>query len=210
MTLPSYAEIMEGRVSRRNWRKSECAQWGITYPPPAGFPNRLYPQTSDLGMLIPCTRGLAALVDPQDYDRLADFYWVAMNGGRPGRAGYFQPIRQLPGKVGVISMGREILQPEDGFEVDHINGDPFDNRRSNLRLCTHAQNVANRRKFTGCSSGFKGVIRHGNRWRSVIHCNGIRKDIGSFATQEEAARAYDKFARQMHGEFALLNFSEAA
>jgi hypothetical protein len=98
----------------------------------------------------------------------------------------------------------------DRRTVDHINGDPLDNRRSNLRICTRHENMANRGPGIRNNSGFKGVYLNQikTRWNAEIRAKGGHKHIGCFATAEEAARAYDTAARAIHGEFAYLNFPE--
>lgn len=91
--------------------------------------------------------------------------------------------------------------------VDHVNLDKLDNRRSNLRAATMGQNMANTRKKTGLSSKYKGVSFSvlNKNWRARIKKQGKEIWIGAFHTQEEAARAYNKSARALFGEFALLN-----
>lgn len=208
----TYDQVMRGRTTRRNFSKRECAAWGIDYPPPLGFPNRLYPQTEEGVCLIPCSRGFVARVDPEDYDLVADSIWVSANGARPGRADYFQPVKNIiiDGRRSALSMGRTIMPPPEGLQIDHINGDPFDNRRANLRHCTADENKRNRRAFVNGVSGFKGVLRHGNLWRAVIHIDKRRIDLGGFRTEAAAAAAYDAAAAKLHGDFAKLNFGEAA
>ena len=92
-------------------------------------------------------------------------------------------------------------------QLDHINGEPSDNRITNLRLATESQNKANRRRSKRNSTGFKGVSF---RKRDHIYSAQIRKDkktmwLGSYKSPEEAHRAYAKAAKEMHGEFARLN-----
>lgn len=99
-------------------------------------------------------------------------------------------------------------KPPVGFETDHKNGNPLDNRRSNLRNVTHSQNGMNGRKHCDTVSRFKGVIWHPGRkrWRAKIRANGKRKYLGHFVSPIEAAKAYDLAAKKFFGEFARLNF----
>lgn len=88
--------------------------------------------------------------------------------------------------------------------IDHVNGDRSDNRFSNLRLATHAENMCNRPKPRTNTSGYKGVswCRRDRRWRVKIKVNGQHHHIGRFATQDEAHAAYCEAAKKLHGEFA--------
>jgi hypothetical protein len=80
-------------------------------------------------------------------------------------------------------------------DVDHINGNPADNRWSNLRLATRAQNMWN-------VSGASGAYFQNGRWFASIKVNGVKKSLGGYSTKEEAAAAYTKAKRELHGEFA--------
>ncbi len=87
--------------------------------------------------------------------------------------------------------------------IDHRDGNPSNNRWSNLRRATISQNNANRRVHRNNKCGFKGVVRnHIGRWCAAIYKNGRRYHLGSFATAEEAHAAYVTAARKLHGEFA--------
>jgi hypothetical protein len=148
---------------------------------------------------LPISRGLEVLLDEADFVNLSRYRWSAlMRGGVPYAA------RWVGGKV--LTMHRVILEAPVGIQVDHINNDSLDNRRENLRLCTQAENLRNRRSRVGASR-FKGVSPAGMKWRADIRLNGRAKYIGTFPTEEEAARAYDAKASEIYGEFASLNFS---
>lgn len=109
---------------------------------------------------------------------------------------------------------RLILNAPPGVQVDHENGDPLDNRRSNLRLCNRYQNAMNRGPSRYNKIGLKGVTKHptksGGNYRAQIRSNGSWLSLGRFKTAEEAARAYDAAALIHHGEFARLNFPVGA
>ncbi len=90
--------------------------------------------------------------------------------------------------------------------IDHINRNPADNKWDNLRLANKSQNAHNTGPQKNNTSGYKGVFRSGkNRWRSQILINGNFMHLGSFETKKEAARAYNKAAKQYIGEYAKLN-----
>ena len=147
---------------------------------------------------IPLTKGRVSLVDDEDYERLSRWCWQVTNG---------YPSRST--RAGTIYMHREIMRPAPGRQVDHINHDRLDNRRVNLRVCTVSENQGNQlaRRRT---SRFKGVsfCRAHRRWRAHITAGGRSRALGSFSSEEAAARAYDTAARQYFGEFASLNFPE--
>jgi hypothetical protein len=87
--------------------------------------------------------------------------------------------------------------------VDHIDGDGLNNRRSNLRVCTHAQNRLNVGKRKSNTSGLKGAFwsKDKSRWESYITFNHTRRFLGRFETAAEAHAAYVNAAKALHGEF---------
>lgn len=89
-------------------------------------------------------------------------------------------------------------------EIDHINMNRDDNRIGNLRLVTRSQNKCNTRARSDNRVGLKGVYKRDDRdcWRASITLNGVRKDLGAFATPEQAHAAYCEAAKSVHGEFA--------
>ncbi len=111
-----------------------------------------------------------------------------------------------------LRMHRVLMDALPGLEVDHINGDPLDNRLVNLRICSHAENCRNMRSNRGVSK-YKGVRlrkhRHTSTWYAEIKYNYKSCYLGSFSTEEAAARAYNKKALELFGEFALLNIIES-
>lgn len=158
---------------------------------------------------IALTRGYVALVDDEDFDWLSRWKWIVHTHPR----GYDTALRCVPAAEGggQVKMHRAILGARPGLVVDHINGNTLDNRRCNLRLCTHAENMRNRRPHKNNAVGFKGVNLHANgSYVARIRADGRNVRLGTFACPVEAARAYDAAARRFHGEFARLNFPEAA
>lgn len=106
-----------------------------------------------------------------------------------------------------------IMDCPQGYQVDHINGNRLDNRKKNLRICTHQQNQFNKpkRKNTGVSK-YKGVFKHYLRkkkrymWGARITVSGKNSYDTWFLSERKAAQAYDRLAVKHHGEFARLNF----
>jgi hypothetical protein len=104
-----------------------------------------------------------------------------------------------------LHLHRVLTSTPDGFEVDHINGDGLDNRRANLRVVTHAQNIHNNRGYS--KSGYKGVTwcRLTARWRAKIQVAGVTQHLGRFDDPWTAAEAYNDAARAAFGDHAYLN-----
>ena len=109
-----------------------------------------------------------------------------------------------------LPMHRLIMDAPKGMDIDHINGNPLDNRKSNLRICTRAENMRNRGAQKNNTSGYKGVgwCKHRKKWHAQIKHNGKQIYIGRYKDKEEAARAYDAKAKELHGEYAHLNFPD--
>lgn len=144
--------------------------------------------------LIPLTQGKYAMVDNEDFDRVKDINWHFT------KQGYASSYT-----VGL--MHRFIMNAPDNLDIDHIYHDKLDNRKSQLRLAKHCQNMSNSRHRKGTSK-YKGVNWDitKNKWVSGIMLNYKRIHIGYFTDEEEAAKAYDKKALELFGEFAYLNF----
>lgn len=154
---------------------------------------------------IQLTKGLVAVVDNDDLLMLSKHKWAALTN----------KISRTQYAIGYIDrryvlMHRMIMgcTKGDGIEVDHIDGNGLNNRRSNLRLCTHSQNTKNTTKINGAGHGkFKGVYAHSKgRFRVMITVDRKPKHIGIFETAEDAARAYDRAVLVHYGEFARTNF----
>lgn len=157
---------------------------------------------------IPLSKGYVALVDDDDYERVSQFKWHAEVQRHTVYAK--RNLRRGGGGRTPERLHRFILRPPDGIAVDHIDGDGLNNRRENLRLATTNGNSQNRRKQTNNTSGYMGVSWHKVRgkWRAEIRVGGRAKHLGYYECPTEAAKARDKAAFELHGEFASLNFPD--
>lgn len=140
--------------------------------------------------------GMIAVVDDEDFDRVKNIPWH-LNGY--GNSSCYVIGSQ---KSQRIILHRFLMNAPRGTVVDHINGNPLDNRKENLRLCTIEQNARNTRTKKEC----RGVIERGDRFEARYYPKGVYKRIGLFDTREEALRAYDATVIKERGEFAPLNF----
>lgn len=151
---------------------------------------------------IPLTQGKFAIVDDSDYEELMRWKWCY----RSGYALRSEHVCMRDGKQiqKTILMHRVINKTPEALETDHINGNTLDNRKSNLRNATHAQNLRNQRQRNRNKSGFKGVSFEKRRslWRAVISFEGKYMHIGYYETARAASDAYKKAAAEYFGEFA--------
>jgi len=152
---------------------------------------------------IPLTQGFVALVDDEDYAVCSAMNWSI----RPNNYGTIYAMHWIgTEEASHISLHNFIMKPKYGEEVDHIDRNGLNCQRSNMRLATRSQNMANR-SSPGSSSGYRGV--YANRvgtWIAQIRHNGQLYNLGTYDTPEEAARVWDEAAKEKHGEFATLNF----
>lgn len=153
--------------------------------------------------LIRLTQGQIAKVDAEDFDRINQWKWCA-HWDRKARSFRAERGRRDNGKTVYVSMAREVMGHPEGLEVDHRFHDTLDNRKSQLRIATHAQNCHNQRRRRDNSSGHKGVcwVPSIGKWRVRITLHGKRKLIGEYLDKGDATAAAKNAAEEMHGEFA--------
>lgn len=155
---------------------------------------------------IQLTQGKVALVDDDMFHYLNQWKWGISSNGK----GTYYAVRfdySIKGVKLCIRMHRQIMNATKGYVVDHINQYTLDNRRINLRVCTHTQNLHNRHKNINNTSGFKGVgwCKTYEKWRAKIWLNSKCYHVGYYINLIDAARAYNAAAIKYHGEFANLN-----
>ncbi len=152
---------------------------------------------------IPLTRGKFAIIDDVDFVLISKHKWQAFRSFDK----YYATAKLPKGsKPSSIIMSRLIIR---GFaQVDHIDGNPLNNRRNNLRGCTHKQNQKNKRLSYKNTSGYKGISWNKTlkKWTFRIMSDGISTNLGNFMDIIDAALAYDEAAVRLHGSFCNLNF----
>jgi hypothetical protein len=148
---------------------------------------------------ITAVTGEAILVDDEDFASLSLHRWrVVYRETSTGRSPIYVG-------VGRKMMHRMVMNAKKGVCIDHRNGNVLDNRKENLRICSHAENMRNRAIHRNNSLGFKGVYKSRGRYRATIRCNGVKYELGSFDAAETAHAAYCAAAKRFHGEFARFS-----
>lgn len=172
-------------------RRAEKNRVGFLEPPPV-----------DGARWVSLGKGRFTLVDADLFERVNEHTWWH---GR--RSAYNQRGKKR------MSLHHFVTGIPEHVIIDHRNRDPLDNRRENLRIATLSQNGMNSRKRHHGgppTSKYKGVWwdKEKSKWAAMIRANKKAYALGRFTVEEEAARAYDRAAKRLHGEFALLNFLE--
>ena len=144
------------------------------------------------------SQGVKFFYDPEDEELVRRHTWVL------SKRGYI--ITSVNRKK--VCLHRMLIPADRGFDIDHINGDKLDNRRCNLRVCTHQQNTFNQKCRCTNTSGYMGVSKHkaANKYEAYINLSARKIYLGLYETAEEAARVRDRAALFYYGEFANLNF----
>lgn len=162
---------------------------------------------NDGAIQIPLSKDFLTLIDLIDAD-LAEYKWYTWENEKYQQHYAARNLRLDETKRRTQFMHRVILERildrplARNENVDHINGDQLDNRRSNLRLANHSENARNRGVTRRNKTGYKGVQWEHGKWSAYITHNYKLIYLGRFDTPEEAHDAYKKAAVELHGEFA--------
>jgi len=159
---------------------------------------------------IKLLHGEIALVDNEDYDVVMKYRWRTTKNKRGTTYATTTIWVKEKKSQTQLSMHKKIMgtPPRKGLMVDHKNRKTLDNRRCNLRWVTPTQNSFNSEKrTTNRHSKYKGVTFYPkrNKWKSSIMAYGKATFVGHFDSEIEAALAWNEKAKELHGEFAVLN-----
>lgn len=198
-----------------------CANCGVSFTHPsrnkrkycsvacAGYKPqpRIHRYRLDGSIEVGLTQGQVAIIDSEDAD-LLQINWYTMRIRR-----YSYAVRlamdAATKKKHALYLHRVILtrildrELQEGELCDHIDGDTLNNRRNNLRVASHADNMQNSAKPKNNTSGYKGVRRtESGKWEASICVNSEVMRLGTFDTPEEAFEVYCNAAERLHGDFA--------
>lgn len=156
---------------------------------------------------IKLTQGKVTLVDDEDYAELMKHKWCAVISNH--NTYVVRGVRKK-NKCYNIFMHRQILKTPKGMVSDHIDRNGLNNQKKNLRICSYAENLWNRGKTSHNSSGFKGVTwsKERSKFKAQIRFKGKQHNLGYFVDPEKAAIVRNAKCRELHGEFASLNFPD--
>ena len=150
-----------------------------------------------------------AIVDDADFDFLNQWKWHVSIEGKCAYASRNATVQEkINGSPSTIKMHRIILGSPTGCIIDHKDGNGLNNQKSNLRICSHAQNLMNTPTARNNTSGFKGVSfrKDVSKYEAYLHTKKQKIRLGLYLCPIEAAKAYDDAANKYFGEYARTNF----
>ena len=155
------------------------------------------------------------IIDDEDWNKIKDYKWYVNAIKGKSKNSFYVKASDLKTKEKfkkrkTVILHRLIMDAPKDKVVDHINHNELDNRKVNLRICSKADNSRNRSKVKNSTSKYLGVnLGKGlKKYRVAIRKNYKPIHIGYFKNEIDAAKAYDEKAKELHGEYANLNFKE--
>lgn len=159
-------------------------------------------------MKILVIHGFEVILDDEDFERVSAFSWrIVQSDLRKYGLVYFIHSWSEGHKIKNIILHRFVMGSHPGDPIiDHANGNTLDNRKANLRPCTHSQNCWNCKKPKNNTSGYKGVVwdKSKGKWIAQIQVYKKRIKLGTFDIKEEAAKAYRIASLEYHGQFGRV------
>jgi len=143
-----------------------------------------------------CKEKARAIIDAEDVEKVEKYKWCLSHSYV---ATY---IKKRALKIQHVILG---IKSNKAIRIDHVDRNPLNNRKENIRPCTHRQNIRNSGKRKNNTSGYKGVWKNGEKWCAEITVNGKKVYLGIFGDKAEAARIYNEASLKYHKEFACLN-----
>lgn len=172
----------------------------------AGFQSFVQRDLWTMTISLPLTRGCFTLIDDEDFGIVSPYKWRA-SGPHNNRGLMYAVSGDYGGPYGTIWLHRVVTNCPNGLEPDHLNGDGLDNRKENLRVVTHAKNIARAKEIEPIrsSTGYRGVFPHPKA--ATFEAKIGKVNLGWFRSAETAARAYDAAAIKKYGRTSDgLNF----
>lgn len=155
----------------------------------------------DVKIFIELTKDKITVIDFKDYATIKDYKWHS--NFQTNKFYARTNVRKSGGGYKGLLLHRFIMQCPTNMDIDHIDGNPLNNCRDNLRVCTRAENARNRGKTKANTSGYKGIsfMKDRGSWSSKIRVDYKDYHLGFFPTKEEAYGAYCNALNKFHGEF---------
>lgn len=148
--------------------------------------------------LIQLTQGKISIVDDEDFEWLRNYTWHLSSRG-------YAATSVIVNEVHRYRLMHRMIMGNPNFDIDHADCNKLNNARSNLRPANKSKNTMNQPVRRDNKCGYKGVVKRGKRFVSVIHLDGKQKSLGTFDTAEQAALIYNEAAKTYFGEYAWLN-----
>jgi len=158
-------------------------------------------------LVIYLAKGVNAIIDSDDYDKIKDYKWSCSKLGYVSSVINSYKPGQKRNKIQKTIYLHKLIMGESSKFIDHIDGNSLNNRKSNLRFCTQMENSRNQSIKSNNTSGYKGVSwsKSMRKWEASISPNYKRIVLGYFINKIEAAIAYNEAAIKYFGRFAKLN-----